>query len=230
MESLDQQRFTLDVIRDANRIEFIDVLGDAREALSFGGGVAQPGDTERAELQRAKIEAESLVRSPTILQRLCPALRSVSTDLDTVAGTVASVLLPLAVGPQALVPLSSLVFGAVAVIAVRAGVRTICPEEPHWSRLRAMGQASVELLGRLQKAAYARLGASAPNFSQDRDRMLRWKDESLEQLRDGGPYDLALKQRFEAEGLDPALRFSKLKQMREAVEQTELDPENETVG
>src|SRR6266478_2343254 len=97
MESLDQHRFTLDVIRDANRIELIDVLGDAREAQSFGGGVAQPGDTERAEIQRAKIEAERLVRSPTILQRLCPALRSVSTDLDTVAGRVATVLLPLAV-------------------------------------------------------------------------------------------------------------------------------------
>jgi hypothetical protein len=48
-----------------------------------------------------------------------------------------------------------------------------------------MGQASVELLGRLQKAAYARLGASAPNFSQDRDRMLRWKDEKSSSVTGG---------------------------------------------
>ena len=50
-----------------------------------------------------------------------------SRGFATIAKTVGTALLPLSLTPAAVVPLGSLVFGAVAVVVARAGVSAICP-------------------------------------------------------------------------------------------------------
>lgn len=123
MQEQDQERFISQVVADAEEIELLDTLGGSRRAHDFGTGA-----TEDARIAAARQEADRLVADPGVLARLCPALRSTSEDIGSVAKTVGTALLPLALTPAAVVPLSSLVMGAVAVVVLRAGIATICPK------------------------------------------------------------------------------------------------------
>lgn len=118
----EQEAFIDRVVADAEQIELADTIGSSRRAHDFGEANAAD-----AEIALARAEAERLIQEPTVLDRLCPALRSVSDDLSTIAKTVGTALLPLALTPAAIVPLSTLVMGAVAVVVARAGIAKICP-------------------------------------------------------------------------------------------------------
>ena len=121
MPGVDQERFIADVVESADRIQFEDMLQGGRHALNFGGAAKVDGETEKA-----RDEAAALAKNPTVLDHLCPALNSVSSDLGSVSKTVGAVLLPLALVPGAAIPLSALAFGALAVIITRAGVAGVC--------------------------------------------------------------------------------------------------------
>ncbi len=125
MPTFQEQAFLDEVVAAAERIELADALGDARRAQDFGH--AAPADPDIAE---AKAAAERLRRDPGVINRICPALRSVSDDLGTIAKTLGTALLPLALTPAAVVPVSALAMGALAVIVARAGVNAICPKAP----------------------------------------------------------------------------------------------------
>lgn len=123
MDERERDQFVKEAVKSAYRMELFEAVGGGRAAMSDTAEHAQ----QTKELEQAKVEAEKLVRHPSVLERLCPALKSVSSDLGTVATTAASVLLPMSVGPQAVFTITPLVVGAVAVIAVRAGVSGLCP-------------------------------------------------------------------------------------------------------
>jgi hypothetical protein len=128
MDDPEQNKFIDDVVAAALQIQLVDALGGARAADRFPGGVRPPGAASPTEIERAKDEAEALIRNPTVLERLCPALRSVSDDLEEIAKCVAKVMLPLSFGPQGIISLKVMVCGGMAVILVRAGVKTVCPQ------------------------------------------------------------------------------------------------------
>jgi hypothetical protein len=128
MGNLDQHRFAEEVVEAAYQIELMDALGGAREAQSFPTGRDESASLFPEEIARAKAHAEELIKQHPVLDRLCPAMKSVSGDLAEVAKTVAAAMLPLSLGPQAILPLTPLVFGALAVVVFRVGVRTVCPE------------------------------------------------------------------------------------------------------
>ncbi len=140
MENVDQKRFTEEVAEAAYQIELMDVLGDAREAQSFPIGHGKSTKVSSKEIELAKAHAEDLIKQPTVIERLCPALKSVSDDLGDVAKVVVPVMIPLALGPQALIPLTPLAFGALAVVIVRAGVRSLCPEDKRETRESSKGK------------------------------------------------------------------------------------------
>jgi len=125
MTELEQEHFTREAVKAAYRIQLFEEAGGARAALS-----ETPEEAQRTkELIQAQEEAEKLVRHPKVLDRLCPALKSVSGDLETVAKAAAAAVLPISIGPHAIVSVTPLVVGAIAVIAVRAGVSALCPEQ-----------------------------------------------------------------------------------------------------
>jgi hypothetical protein len=128
MVQIDEMRFQEDVVAAALRIELAEALGTGRAALDFPTGSGDTAAVSVAELAKAKRDAEVLIRQGSVLERLCPTLRTVSGDLGAVAKAITPILLPLAIGPQAVIPLTPLAFGAVAVVVVRAGVSAICPE------------------------------------------------------------------------------------------------------
>lgn len=129
MENVNQKRFAEEVVQAAYKIEFADALGGAREAQLFPIGRGESAAVSPEEIERAKAHAEDLIKQPTVIQRLCPALKSVSDDLGEVAKIVAATMLPLALGPQAILPITPLAFGALSVVVVRAGVRSLCSED-----------------------------------------------------------------------------------------------------
>jgi len=129
MENLDQQRFADEVVEVAQRIELMDALGGGRAALPFPAGRDESASLSPEAIADAKAHAEKLITQPTVIERLCPALKSVSGDLAEVAKVVTAAMLPLALGPQAMLPLTALAFGALAFVVVRAGVQFVCSEE-----------------------------------------------------------------------------------------------------
>jgi hypothetical protein len=129
MGNVDQRRFEQEVMEAAYRIELVDALGGARQAQSFPTGRGESTAVPSEEIERAKAHAEDLIKQPTVIERLCPALKAVSDDLGEVAKIVAAAMIPLALGPQAILPLTPLAFGALAVIVVRVGVRSLCSED-----------------------------------------------------------------------------------------------------
>ncbi|MFI5891651.1 hypothetical protein ACIA5D_16220 [Actinoplanes sp. NPDC051513] len=122
-------QFTKDVVQSAYRIELADALGGAREAITFPGRDREVVVTPD-EVAEAKRNAEELISRPSVRDRLCPQLKAVSDDLGDVAKGVVGAMIPLAIGPQAVMPLSAVAFGALAVIVLRAGVKTLCPDPP----------------------------------------------------------------------------------------------------
>src|SRR5215472_13354355 len=78
IDDVEQNKFIDDVVAAALQIQLVDALGGARRAFSFPGGDRPSSAASPAEIERAKEEAEVLIRNPTVLECLCPALRSVS--------------------------------------------------------------------------------------------------------------------------------------------------------
>jgi hypothetical protein len=72
-------------------------------------------------------------------------------------------------------------------------------------------------LERLQKAAYARLRYPPPTYSVEE--LLRRTTDNLDVLREGGEFDMDLKQRLEEKALDPSLRHPILENLRRGAEQ-----------
>jgi len=129
MEAQEQSRFVDDVVNAAERIDLEDSLASSMRAQDFSFGEGNSAPAVDPEIQDAKRQAAQLVHEPTVRERLCPALSSVSDDVGSIAKVVGPALLPLALtGAGAVVPLSSLVFGAIAVVIARAGVAAICPD------------------------------------------------------------------------------------------------------
>jgi hypothetical protein len=116
-----EQSFVADVVAAAERAELDEALGGARRAQDFGATKAD------ADLSGARAAADRLARDPGIHARICPALRSASDDLGTIAKTIGTALFPLALTPSAVVPISTLALGALAVLIARAGISAFCP-------------------------------------------------------------------------------------------------------
>ncbi len=129
MQPHEQSKFVDDVVNAAERIDLEDMLAGSMRAQDFSLDGADSAPAVDPEIQDAKRQAAQLVHNPTVRERLCPALSSVSDDVGSIAKVVGPALLPLALtGPGAIVPLSSLVFGAIAVVVARAGVAAVCPD------------------------------------------------------------------------------------------------------
>ncbi len=78
--------------------------------------------------QEARDQALLLSQDATVLQHICPALKSASGDLESIAKIVGGALFPLSLTPAAPVSMSALAIGALAVLTARAGVAALCPE------------------------------------------------------------------------------------------------------
>jgi hypothetical protein len=130
MQDFDEARFTSEVIRTAQDIQLAEALDGAFGAKTSEGTTGQPlvGGHSPAEVSKALEHSEQVLKRPDVLARLCPALRSASGDLMEVSKLAIPVLLPLALGPQAILSLTPLAFAAVVVVIARCGVKTICPE------------------------------------------------------------------------------------------------------
>ncbi len=127
METFNEQRFTRDVVSLAIQMEVADALNGGRLAIApvAENELSQP--ISKGDVEIAIAESRILLQQPAITERLCPALRSVSDDIRDVAKIVSAAMLPLALVPGSVIPLSPLVFAAVALVLVRAGVNSICP-------------------------------------------------------------------------------------------------------
>ncbi len=128
MVTFDPDQFAQEVVQAAYRIELADALGEAREALSFPGR-GRSVTVAPEEVERAKEDAKLLIKQPGVIERLCPALQSVSDDISDIAKGVVGAMIPLAMGPQAVIPLTSVAFGALAVVIFRMGIRSLCQEK-----------------------------------------------------------------------------------------------------
>ena len=101
-------------------------LGAGALLSTFPSVAATSERCPAAEVAKATRDAEHLIKQQGVLERLCPALRTVSGDLGAVAKAITPALLPLAIGPQAVLSITPLAFGALAVVVVRAEVRALC--------------------------------------------------------------------------------------------------------
>jgi hypothetical protein len=123
MEDLQKAKFLQDVVNGAAQIDYEDMLLSSRPAQNFGGPPVV-GD----ESQEARDKALLLSKDTTVLKHLCPALKSASGDLESIAKAAGTVLFPLSLTPTAPVSMSALAIGALAVLVARAGVEALCPE------------------------------------------------------------------------------------------------------
>lgn len=127
MATFNEQQFTRDVVSLAIQMEVADALHGGRLAIPPATGSELPQPITKGDVDIAVAESQALLQQPSIKERLCPALRSVSDDIRDVAKIVSAAMLPLALVPGSVIPLSPLVFAAVALVIVRAGVNSICP-------------------------------------------------------------------------------------------------------
>ena len=123
MEDVQREKFLQDVVSGAAQIDYEDMLLSSRPAQNFGG---PPVVDDKS--QEARNQALLLSKDATVLQHLCPALKSASGDLESIAKAAGIVLFPLSLTPTAPVSMSALAIGALAVLVARAGVAALCPE------------------------------------------------------------------------------------------------------
>jgi hypothetical protein len=111
--------------------EDIAVLLYAQEVLS-SGRPALPPDAEvipgikADDVNTAMERSTSLLGRADIRQRICPGLLSINDDIKEICKVVGAVLFPLSLVPASTIPLSPLVVAAIAVMVLRAGIKTIC--------------------------------------------------------------------------------------------------------
>ena len=123
MGDLQRNKFLQDVVDGAAQIDYEDMLLSSMPAQNFGG---PPVLDEKS--REARNQALLLSKETTVLQHLCPALKSASGDLESIAKAAGTVLFPLSLSPAAPVSMSALAIGALCVLAARAGVAALCPE------------------------------------------------------------------------------------------------------
>ena len=123
MNDEQKRQFIADVVSAAEQVDYEDMLLSSRSAQDFGG---PPIVDEQS--REARTQAEALSKNAVVLQHLCPALKTASSDLQSIAKVAGTALLTLAFTPTAPVSLSTLAIGALAVMIARAGVAALCPD------------------------------------------------------------------------------------------------------
>ena len=73
-------------------------------------------ETEKEEFDDAIEKSAELVKKKSVIEKICPALKSISGDLKEVAKVVTASLLPLSMIANPIVPLSPLIYGGISVI------------------------------------------------------------------------------------------------------------------
>lgn len=123
MEDVQREKFLQEVVNAASQIDYEDMLLSSRPAQNFGG---PPVVDDKS--QEARHQALLLSKDATVLQHLCPALKSASGDLESIAKVTGTALFTMSLTPTAPVSMSALAIGALAVLVVRAGVAALCSE------------------------------------------------------------------------------------------------------
>lgn len=123
MEDVQREKFLQEVVNAASQIDYEDMLLSSRPAQNFGG---PPVVDDKS--QEARNQALLLSKDTTVLQHLCPALKSASGDLESIAKVTGTALFTMSLTPTAPVSMSALAIGALAVLVVRAGVAALCSE------------------------------------------------------------------------------------------------------
>jgi hypothetical protein len=90
-----------------------------------------PGNTivafsDGSELARS--EAENVMAHPTVKERICASLQSVSNDLDKITEKSTEVLWALALSGTIFVPQNPMLYGWVGILIYRATVKGFCTE------------------------------------------------------------------------------------------------------
>jgi hypothetical protein len=123
MEEVQREKFLQEVMDAATQIDYEDMLLSSRPAQNFGG---PPVVDEQS--QQAREQALLIAKDTHVLQQLCPALKSASGDLESIAKVTGTVLFTLSLSPTAPISMSALAIGALAVLVVRAGVASLCSD------------------------------------------------------------------------------------------------------
>lgn len=105
------------------------------EAKSFGA-LPKVEDNVYKELLEEEVNdvkdlfeySQEVVQKNEVMDKLCPALKSISDDLKEISKVVVGVLLPLSLAPNLLIPLNPIIYSGIALIVFRAGVSSICEE------------------------------------------------------------------------------------------------------
>jgi hypothetical protein len=79
-------------------------------------------------VEKLKQDAESRIAAQGLRAILCPALKSSSHDLSEIAKTVAAALLPLSLAHVVSLPITPLVYAAIALVIFNAGVSSFCSQ------------------------------------------------------------------------------------------------------
>jgi hypothetical protein len=85
--------------------------------LAFSGG---------SEL--AKSEAEKVMAQPSVKERICASLQSVSNDLDKITEKTTEALWALTLAGTIFVPQNPMLYGWVGILIYRATVKGFCTE------------------------------------------------------------------------------------------------------
>lgn len=78
--------------------------------------------------QELRNEAEQQSQRQDIRKLICPALKSVSDDVNEIAKVIVPLLAGAALGGTLIIPLNPILFGWIALIIARSGIATICTE------------------------------------------------------------------------------------------------------
>jgi hypothetical protein len=130
MDTFDESKFNQEVVNLALQMQLSEVLEAGKLAIPLlvkSSDIQAP--VKKEDIDLAITESNALLAQPSVRDRLCPALKSVSDDIREVAKVVSAAMLPLALIPGSVIPLSPLVFAAFAVVIVRAGIKSICPPD-----------------------------------------------------------------------------------------------------
>jgi hypothetical protein len=69
---------------------------------------------------------KSYLSDEKIILLLCPALKSISSDLKEISKIVVAVLFPLSISKEHIIPLDSLVYSGISLIIFNAGISSVC--------------------------------------------------------------------------------------------------------
>ena len=131
-QPLNEREFIEKVVDAALGLQLEEALAGSLAALATQDSEEKVYDAQgnplgqKQEVSKAIVSAEEALQKPDFKQKICPALLSASDDIKDIAKIISAVLLPMALTPQAVIPLSPLAFAAVALVASRAGIQSLC--------------------------------------------------------------------------------------------------------